>query len=97
MEGSSRPSVEELIVKAESMKLDVDGVRRAFEHESAPKFADNTSNWLPESESVHTKLLDMLAPFISDGGSVLDLGAGSFSGLHGCSSGLLAHNASGSC
>ena len=27
MEGSSRPSVEELIVKAESMKLDVDGVR----------------------------------------------------------------------
>lgn len=75
-ENAGRPTVEELILKAESMKLDSEGVRRAFEHPSAPKFADQTPSWLPDSDSVHATLLDSLAPFVGDGGRVLDLGAG---------------------
>jgi tRNA (cmo5U34)-methyltransferase len=73
---AARPTVEELILKAEAMKLDSDGVRHAFEHPSAPKFADQTSSWLPDSDSVHAKLLDSLASFLGDEGRVLDLGAG---------------------
>jgi tRNA (cmo5U34)-methyltransferase len=71
-----RPTVEDLILKAEAMRLDSEGVRRAFEHPSAPKFADQTSSWLPNSDSVHATLLDSLASFFGDSGRVLDLGAG---------------------
>jgi tRNA (cmo5U34)-methyltransferase len=72
----NRPTVEDLIIKAESVKLDRDGVRAAFEHPSAPKFVDKTSSWLPESEAVHDRLLDALDPYLANGGRVLDLGAG---------------------
>ena len=75
-ESTNRPTVEELIMKAESIKLDRDGVRAAFEHPSAPKFVGQTSSWLPDSEAVHNLLLDALEPYLASGGRVLDLGSG---------------------
>jgi len=72
----NRPTVEELIIKAESMKLDKDGVRAAFEHSSAPKFVAQTSSWLPDSEAVHNLMLDAVEPYLTNGGRVLDLGSG---------------------
>ncbi len=76
MSSGDRPSVEELMIRAESMKLDSEGVRKAFEHPSAPEFADQTSRWLPNSDNVHKLLLEAIQRHMPVKGHVLDLGAG---------------------
>ncbi|MBC8453300.1 MAG: methyltransferase domain-containing protein [Chloroflexi bacterium] len=75
-ENANRPTVEELMATAESKKLDVEGVKAAFEHHSAPGFADQTVRWLPESEYVHELLLSTMESVVGKGGRVLDLGSG---------------------
>ncbi|MBP38327.1 MAG: hypothetical protein QF590_00245 [Dehalococcoidia bacterium] len=72
--GETRPTVEELISRAESMNLDAAGVREAFEHSSVPDFADQTSSWLPDSDLVYEMLFDSLELFLIDEGRVLNLG-----------------------
>lgn len=72
----NRPSVEQLIAKAEAMKLDAVGVKAAFEHPLAPGFADQTNRWLPDSELAHDMMLEDLASFVGESSRVLDLGAG---------------------
>lgn len=75
-ENAKRPTVEELMVKAESRKLDPDGVRAAFEHSSAPGFVEKTADWLPDSEHVHELLLSLMESTFDQGRRVLDLGSG---------------------
>jgi hypothetical protein len=75
-ENTSRPTVEELIVEAESLKLDAEGVKAAFEHSSAPEFAEQTTRWLPESDHVHELLLSSMESAIGKKGTGLFGGSG---------------------
>lgn len=71
-----RASVEDILTKAEAIKFSAEKIRRTFEEDSAANLPVEIDRWLPESEFVHDQLFHQLDPLLSEGGSVLELDAG---------------------
>lgn len=71
-----RASVEEILTRAESIKFSPEKIKRTFEEDSTANLPVEIDRWLPDSEFVHAQLFHLLDPLLGQGGSVLDLGAG---------------------
>jgi len=76
MDSEAEAWISDLIARGNEAKVSPAQVKERFDAEDAASYGSHMAKWFPDYDYVHALLIDLVRPFLSYGGQVLDLGGG---------------------